>query len=88
MIINHEYQLHNDEHMDIYWLFYVDPVHHLHINKIARGAHLHVTPNPKYSRAITRWIDTHREMHVITVQIEACIEPRYMGLLQVEFSRT
>ena len=29
-----------------------DPMHHLHINKIARGAHLHVTPNPKYSRAI------------------------------------
>ena len=46
--------------------FYVDPAHGLHIEKIARGAHLHVTPNPKYSRAITWWIDTHREMHVIT----------------------
>ena len=37
--------------------FYVDPTHHLHVNKITRGVHLHVTPNskysiPKYSRAI------------------------------------
>ena len=37
---------------------YVDPVHHLHIDKITHGVHLHVTPNlkysPKYSIAISR----------------------------------
>ena len=33
-------------------IIYIDPVHHLHVNKITCGAHLHVTPNPEYSRAI------------------------------------
>ena len=32
----------------------VDPAHHLHINKIARGGHLHVTPNPKHSITIAK----------------------------------
>ena len=31
---------------------YIDPMPHLHINKIACGVHLHVTPNPKKSRVI------------------------------------
>ena len=35
----------------------VDPAHRLHIDKITHGAHLHVTPSPKYSRAIKQWID-------------------------------
>ena len=35
----------------------IDPVHCLHIDKIKRGAHLHVTPNPKHSRAIALWKD-------------------------------
>ena len=35
-----------NEHLDVY--HYIDPVHHLHINKITCGANLHVTPNTKY----------------------------------------
>ena len=38
--------------------FYVDPTHRLHVDKITRGVHLHVTPNlkysPKYSIAVSR----------------------------------
>ena len=40
----------------------VDPVHHLHIDKIARGGHLHVTPNPKHSIIIAKMDGT---MYVI-----------------------
>ena len=39
-----------NEHLDIY--HYIDPAHRLHVDKITHGVHLHVTPNPKYSRAI------------------------------------
>ena len=56
---------------------HIDPAHHLHVNKMTHGAHLHVTPNPKYSRAIASWIDAHREMHVVTTShkyIGTCID--------------
>ena len=47
---NYEQCICYNEHLGVYC--YINPVHHLHIDKIARGVHLHVTPNPKYSRAI------------------------------------
>ena len=50
MTDNEQHLLHFDEHLDIY--HYIDPAHHVHIDKITRGVHLHGTPNPKYSRAI------------------------------------
>ena len=50
VMINYDQRIRYDEHLDIYHC--IDPTHHLHIDKIAHGAHLHVTPNPNYSRAI------------------------------------
>ena len=49
-MINYDQYICYNEHLDIY--HYIDPTHCLHVDKIACGAHLHVTPNPKYSRAI------------------------------------
>ena len=50
VMTNYEQHICYDEHLDVY--HYIDPVHRLHIDKIPDGAHLHVTPNPKCSRAI------------------------------------
>ena len=42
-------------------------MHHLHIDKIARGRHFHVTPNPKHSITIAKMNGCPWEMHVNTV---------------------
>ena len=53
VLINYDQHICYDECLDVYHC--IDPAHHLHGNKIACGAHLHVTPNPKYSRAIVHY---------------------------------
>ena len=50
VMINYDQRIRYDERLDVYRC--INPAHRLHVDKIARGAHLCVTPNPKYSRAI------------------------------------
>ena len=54
-MVNYDQCICYDECLDVY--HYIDPMHYLHIDKIAHGAHLHVTPNAKYSRAIACMMD-------------------------------
>ena len=56
---------------------HIDPMHHLHVDKITRGANLHVTPNLRVLHSHQMRMDTYRKTLVTTTSYnnyETCID--------------
>ena len=68
---NYDQCIHYEEHLDVYRC--IVPLHRLHIDKIAPGAHLHVALTLSILWSLHDGLMLSREMCVVNVYIETCI---------------